>query len=148
MNESIKQTLLTSIVFLQAENLANQKEYKDLKHLIQALTDKGDKNGLRCALLYPINRQDDEDRDSGLFVFCLLLVLFVCAFILRIFLSYGVRKYRLACVIPYLLCLCCLMVVIWFYCIVCLFVSSRVCLFLFPWMTWTKQHILVFLPVW
>ena len=48
-------------VMSQSEVGVKNRKFSDLAHLIQQYAQRGEKNGLACSLLHPVNVEPDED---------------------------------------------------------------------------------------
>ena len=50
---------------VQSEVGVKNRKFNDLAHLIQQYAQRGDKNGLACPLLHPVNIDPDDDDEIG-----------------------------------------------------------------------------------
>ena len=56
----VYQYLLFVTVMPQSEAGVKNRKFFDLAQLVQQYAQRGDKNGLACSLLHPVNVDDDE----------------------------------------------------------------------------------------
>ncbi len=54
-------------LYIQAEEGVQERKFPDLRHLVKEYLSRGERNGLVCAIRFPVNSQKQPDEgDSGM----------------------------------------------------------------------------------